>query len=475
MTRPLGQATGAEKLKIVTGLIDKLHEDIKNIALLPSDRDLALEELKIYSRDPDNADPIFSEKGISTLLPHAFYSPSTKTAREALRVLVNAMVLKPETRQIVIDQGFAKRACGELKGENFDDEFLNSRVLLLSTYDTVIDVEDLIDNHHLAEYIVEKLNQHAKDLSKKAVDILSRHAKDLSGKPKSKSRSKSKVDPMQDMALTETSKLLYVVSHVCPDRVSSLSAALPHLVFILLKHPVPEPKPLDGPFKALISAFTNLDFGAEKSKAALYPKGETFKVADKLINILARVVRAYPDTELDEFASPSVKVIRKVYTNAPDTLKKHMRGLLLPTVEDRVDELGTRDTLPGKLLKHLTSRTCPVFRVDISDLFLEMSDSDAKKYVENVGYGFAGGLFLQESMPIPSSATEAFSGGAAGSQEPRVLTQEEKDRQTEQLFDLFDRLNPSSLTDVQEDPKETATTESQPPTTKNDAADKGKE
>lgn len=36
MTRPLGQATGAEKLKIVTELIDKLHEDIKNIALLPS-------------------------------------------------------------------------------------------------------------------------------------------------------------------------------------------------------------------------------------------------------------------------------------------------------------------------------------------------------------------------------------------------------------------------------------------------------
>ncbi|KAM6530789.1 hypothetical protein FSOLCH5_000285 [Fusarium solani] len=392
MTRPLGQATGAEKLKIVTELIDKLHEDIKNIALLPSDRDLALEELKIYSRDPDNADPIFSEKGISTLLPHAFYSPSTKTAREALRVLVNAMVLKPETRQIVIDQGFAKRACGELKGENFDDEFLNSRILLLSTYDTVIDVEDLIDNHHLAEYIVEKLNQHAKDLSKKAVDILSRHAKDLSGKPKSKSRSKSKVDPMQDMALTETSKLLYVVSHVCPDRVSSLSAALPHLVFILLKHPVPEPKPLDGPFKALISAFTNLDFGAEKSKAALYPKGEAFKVADKLINILERVVRA-----------------------------------------------------------------------------------DANKYVQNVGYGFAGGLFLQESMPIPSSATEAFSGGAGGSQEPRVLTQEEKDRQTEQLFDLFDRLNPSSLTDVQEDPKETATTENQPPTTKNDASGEGKE
>lgn len=370
---------------------------------------------------------------------HAFYSPSTKTAREALRVLVNAMVLKPETRQIFVDKDFASRSCRELKGENFDDEFLNSRILLLSTYDTTINIEELIDNHHLAEYIVEKLNKHAKDLSKKTVDILSRHAKGLSSKPKSKSRSKSKVDPMQDMALAETSKLLYVVSHLCPDRVSALSAAVPHLVYILLKQPIPEPKPLDGSFKALVSAFTDLDFGAEKSKAALYPKGELSKVADKLIDILNRAVRSYADADLDEFVAPSVKVMRKVYTNAPDSVKKHMRGLLLPTVEDRVDELGTRDTLPGKLLKHLTSRASPVFRVDISDLFLEMSDRDANKYVENVGYGFAGGLFLQKSMPIPASATEAFSGGTGGSQEPQELTQEEKDRQTEQLFELFDQ------------------------------------
>ncbi|KAI8724612.1 hypothetical protein NCS52_00030800 [Fusarium sp. LHS14.1] len=475
MTSPLSLGTGAEKLQRVADLIDKLDRDLEKVTLLPSDRDLALKELKIYSREPDNADPIFSEKGVVTLMHHAFYSPSTKTAREALRVLVNAMVLKPETRQIFVDKEFDRRACKDLKGENFDDEFLNSRILLLSTYDTTIDIEGLIANHHLAEYIVEKLNQHAKDLSNKAVDILSRHAKDLSSKPKSKSRSKSKADPMQDIALSETSKLLYVVSHNCPNRVSDLSTAVPHLVFILLKHPDPEPKPLDGPFKALISAFTNLDFETEKNKASLYPKGDAFKFTDRLINILESVVRAYAETELDEFASPTAKVIRKVYISAPDLVKKHMRGLIMPTAEDRVDELGTRDTLPGKLLKHLTSRKCPVFRVDISDLFLEMSDRDANKYVENVGYGFAGGLFLQESMPIPASATEAFSGGAGGSQEPRVLTQEEKDRQTEQLFELFDRLNPSSLTDVQEDPKETATTESQSPETKDDAVDNGKE
>ncbi|KAJ4311412.1 hypothetical protein N0V84_010465 [Fusarium piperis] len=475
MTRPLGQATGAEKLKIVTDLIEKLHLDVENIRLLPSDRDIALEELKIYSRDPENAGPIFSERGINALLRHAFFSPSTKTARGALRVLVNAMVLKPETRQIFIDKGFARRACRELKGENFDDEFLNSRILLLSTYETMIDLEELIDEHRLAEYIVEKLNRHAKDLSNKAVDILGRHARFLSSKPKSKSRSKSKTDPMQGMALSETSKLLYVVSHICPDRISALSTAVPHLVFIFLKHPIPEPKPLEGSFKALISAFANLDFGAEKSKAALYPKGNISKVADKLIDILNRAVRAYADTELDEFAAPSVKVIRKLYINAPALLKKHMRGLLLPTVEDRVDELGTRDTLPGKLLKHLTSRISPVFRVDISDLFLEMSDRDANKYVENVGYGFAGGLFLQKSMPIPASATEAFSGGAGGPQEPRELTQEEKDRQTEQLFELFDQLNPMSLTDGQEEPKETITTKGQPPETKDGMIVKAKQ
>ncbi|KAM0430550.1 hypothetical protein ACHAPT_005899 [Fusarium lateritium] len=464
MSRPLGQATGPEKLKTVTELVDILSEDAENTRLLPEDRDLALEELKIYSRDTKNSDPLYSEKGVTMLMRHAFFSPSTKTAREALRILVNAMVLRPETRQMFIDQGFARRACRELKGLNFDDEFLNSRILLLSTYDTTINIGELIDRYHLSEYIVEKLYLHVKDLSNKPTHKLGRLLNDLvTTKPKTKLRSKSKVDPMQEVALIETSKLLYVVGHRCRDRISTLTPAVPHLVHILLKQTVPEPKPFSGSLKALISAFTDLDFEAEKSKIALYPKGDTFKVARKLIGILGRAVKAYADTELDEFVAPSVKVIRKVYTNGPDSVKETMCQLLLPTANDRGDELGTRDTLPGILLKHLTSRTCPAFRLEVSDLFLEISGSDANKYAQNVGYGFAGSFLLQQSMPIPTTASEAFSGrGAGGSQEPREMTQEEKERQTQELFELFDKLNPTSFTEEQDDPQEAVTREGQP-------------
>jgi hypothetical protein len=75
----------AAKLEDVTRLMNKLAADLQKITLLPyrkhtlrarvlksltsAERDAHLEQLKVYGRDPTNADPIFTKQASHTGSP----------------------------------------------------------------------------------------------------------------------------------------------------------------------------------------------------------------------------------------------------------------------------------------------------------------------------------------------------------------------------------------------------------------------
>ncbi|PHH80772.1 hypothetical protein CDD80_7309 [Ophiocordyceps camponoti-rufipedis] len=420
-----GPASGPAKLEAVKDLVTTLTNDLENITLLPQDRIEALEQLKVYGRDTSFADPIYTKEGITMLLRHAFYSPSSETARAALRVLANAMLLKPETRQMFVDQGFPPRACSELKVDNWDNELLISRVLFLSTYGTNVDLLELIEKHRLAEHIIENLSRHAKLLS---------------------SKSKSTVDPMEELALLETLKLLFNVTHYCKEKMSSFNCAVPHIVALFWKQNAKNEKPLDAPFGQLVNALLNLDLGADQSRSCF---------------------------ELESIVTPLVGLIGKFYENAPEAVRQHLQEALLPSDEDRQAILGRGQTLSARLLKNSTNPIAPALRDAISHLFFDLSGRDANKFVQNVGYGFASGFLFQNNMPVPASASEAFSTGDASAAPKRVnpitgqfldqektledsnMTQEEKQREAERLFVLFERLKASGIADIK-NPVETA-------------------
>ncbi|PNY20476.1 Synembryn-like ric8-like protein [Tolypocladium capitatum] len=445
-TSTVGTASGLAKLKAVADLVDKLTDDLDKLTLLPQARNEALEQLKVYGRDPKDADPIFTNEGISMLLRHAFCSPSTETARAALRVLANAMLLKPETRQMFIDKGFATRACSELKVDSWDNEFLVSRVLFLSTYDTDVDLLNLIDKHRLADHIIENLYRHVKVMSTKA---------------------KPKAEPMEEMALGETLKLMFNVTHFCKERVSSFTPAVSHVVSLIWKHDGPSSKPLDPPFGSLVNALLNLDMTAEKSRSALYPKDEPNKFSLRLVGLLDQSMKAYGGGELETVVTPLVSLVGKLYESAPQAVQQVLRDSLLPTAEDRQGVLGRGKTLSASLLKNSTNPMAPALRDAISHLLFDLSDKDASKFVENVGYGFASGFLFQNNVPIPASVSEAFSrGDATGAQRPvnpitgqfldketlgdvPEMSQEEKEREAERLFVLFERLRANGLVNVQ--------------------------
>ncbi|KAH8899281.1 hypothetical protein GQ53DRAFT_836344 [Thozetella sp. PMI_491] len=442
-----GSLAGAAKLEAVTSLLTKLRDDLKSISLLPHQRDAALEELKLYGRDPTNADPIFTREGIETLTRHAFNSPSNATCRHALRVLCNALFLRKETRQMFVDLGYESRACNKLKNDNRDDEFLVSRLIFLTTYDTDIDLDALIDKHHLADIITQNLARHVRELSA--------------------GESKTKRDPMADMALSETAKLLFNITHHRPKKVQAFTPTIPHIVTLLCKHEVPAVNaPLTPPFGQLVNTLLNLDLSSKDAKPSIYPKGEPSGITDRLIQLLDLSMKSYSDAELEQMVSSLVGVINKIHEYAPDNVRQYIRNKLLPTETDRQDVLGRGSALSSRLLRNSTNAGKPELREAISSLIFDMSDKDGSKFVENVGYGFASGFLFQNNMPIPKNATEAYSSQTGEGRravnlitgqfldaekllDAPKMTEEEKEREAERLFVLFERLKKNGIISVQ--------------------------
>ena len=342
-----------------------------------------------------------------------------------------------------VDLHYESKACACLKHDNHDDEFLISRILFLTTYNTNIDIETLVDQHHLAEIITQNLARHAAYYDEK--------------------KKKLQDDPMREMALVETLKLLFNVSHFCPQRNQAFTPTIPHILTILSKRHIIPSKPLEAPFGPLINSLINLDLKNTDAMHDLFPKIDPTFNAGRFIELLDLAIRSYKEEELDQQVSPLLTLIRKVYEIAPIDVKGYMKTTILPSDCDRKQPLGRTETLASKLLRLSTSPLAPQSREGISSFLFELSEKDARKFVQNVGYGFASGFLFQHNVPIPENALDAFSingndgGSDSSTNEKQInpitgqavdfetkfdepeMTQAEKEREAERLMVLFDR------------------------------------
>lgn len=140
--------------------------------------------------------------------------------------------------------------------------------------------------------------------------------------------------------------------------------------------------------------------------------------------------------------------------------------MILPTTEERDRPLGKSDTLPSRLLNLSTSAHTSTLRGSISSMLFEFSHKDPATFVHNVGYGFASGYLMSNNIQMPeevikSDAPQDIANGIPINpitgqrldredqvpQEP--MTQEEKEREAERLFVLFERLKATGVMNVQ--------------------------
>jgi hypothetical protein len=354
------------------------------------------------------------------------------------------MLLKETTRQIFIDLECGEKACDKLKSDSRDDEFLLSRIILLTTYGTNVKLEKLIDQNHLAENICTNIGRHAKQYD-------GEHQKS------------NDLDPMEDMALGESLKLLFNVAHFCPQRIGAFSPGLPHILTILNKRPISSAKPLESPIGFLLNSILSLLLDQEENKAVLFPKENPNIYVNRFVDILDKSTKAYVDDELDGLVTPVAALLQKTYEVANLDVQRHMRELLLPTFDDRKQPLGRGESLSARLLRISASITTPKIQESTGSLLFELSGRDAKTFVENIGYGYASGFLVRHKIPLPENALETKESGNGESSvstqetwkpvnpitgqtlesEPAVnmpqMTDEEKEREAERLFVLFER------------------------------------
>ncbi|KAI6367642.1 hypothetical protein MCOR25_004864 [Pyricularia grisea] len=437
---------GTAKLSAVKGLLDRLTLDLKEHNLSSQERDAALEQLKVYGRDPRDADPIFTKEGISTLAAHSFDGSSDTTSRNALRCLANAMLLQPSCRQELVGLGYHIKACAKLASDSWDDEFLISRVLMLAANAGKIDHEALITQYGLAELVAARLESHADFLPDEG----------------------SSSNTMEAMALSETLKMMFAVLRFCPEHSARFTGAAGHILTLICQRPLPAESVLDPPFGSLINVLCNLDLKDETLRNTLFPEIDPCRVTNRLIHILDRTLSESKGSSMDDATitvlAGSLCIIFEV---APEPVRTSMQAKLLPADEDRNEVLGSTESLPSRLLKMMTNAMAPSSRKAISHLLFGLSDKDPAKFVEKVGYGYASGFLFEENIPVPQSAL-ASEGTPGSTVQGRAvnpitgqfldaeklldmpeMTQEDKEREAERLFVLFERLKKTGIIDVQ--------------------------
>ncbi|KAJ6135297.1 hypothetical protein N7512_000457 [Penicillium capsulatum] len=407
--------------------METLQKDLQEKNLSSEKKVESLLQLRQHGTNPSDADPIYSRNGIETLVRYGLEGETGDVRRAALRCVANALFLNPEMRQVFVDTGYGGKLAEKLKTDNSEDELVTSRILFFSTYGTNLDFEDLVKNHSLAENINYQLARHAKQFPK------------LGRRPLSQ---------MDEMGLTDTLKLIYNILSFYPDLSATFSPSIPHFLKIISRIDIPD-KPLEGLLGSLLNS---LSFNQNCN-------------VDKLINILDQAISSYDPQELDPKAIPLLYILTLVHEAAPDGPRKYMQWLLLPEDTDRSQPIGRSDTLSSRLLKLSTSPYAKL-KTAISELMFVLSGKDAENLTKRIGYGFAAGFLASRGMEIPQTASEAFASDPNGldtevnpitgqrwAAEPNdtnpPMTMEEKEREAERLFVLFERAKANGLITVE--------------------------
>ncbi|KAI2486794.1 Ric8 domain containing protein [Pyrenophora tritici-repentis] len=444
----MSQKSGRAKLDDVTRLLSELKADLDAKQLSIEQRRKLLEQLKVYGRLVDNSDPIFTEDGLRTLGRCAFDGETTPASQEALRCIANALLLQPKTRQILVDLGHGPHAAEKLKSDSIDDEFLAARVLFLMTYDANLDYAQLVRQNQLADSINAAIARHAARYSKT-----------------SRQPSQEHTQPMELMALSETLKLVFNIIHFHKDLSPHFTPSIPN-VFRMLVRRNPSSPPLATPTRELVNALLHLDLEDPEGQKAVFPSFDPNVNITCLVTLLDKAIIVYPPKELDDTITPVITLLRRIYEIAPDPVKQTMQTLLLPTPAERDKPLGKSDTLSSRLLNLSTSALTPTLRGSIASMLFELSQKDPATFVHNVGYGFASGYLLSNNIPMPDEVVKANAGKGIDEAIPvnpitgqrldkeevvqtEPMSQEEKEREAERLFVLFERLKATGVMDVQ--------------------------
>ena len=394
----------------------------------------ALTKLKVIARDPSHARSVYSKAGLQTLARCAFDedSPSRPlSALEAARIIANALLLQDQLQQLFVDLGYGPAVVRTYSKMSYDHEFVAGRILFLLTYRSKLDFVSMIEAHDLATHIYTHLDAHATSIGRDQQQCV-----------------------MQGMALLETLKLLYNLASKFPEQMYFFSHSTDAIVSILNTILLP-PKALDPPISQLLNVLAVVEW----SSSPWTKSEETVQqLAERLVQVLDQCTSSMKKEDLETQLIPLITVIRKSNALPLPSVKTLLRASLLPQESERDKPLGQSTTLASRLLRLQTSGGLTVLPDAISSMLFDLSDRDATSFVRNIGYGHAAGYLMTHKIAVPeglsarngndAAAINPITGQRLDAESPvnmPPMTEEEKEREAERLYVLFERLRATGV------------------------------
>ena len=254
------------------------------------------------------------------------------------------------------------------------------------------------------------------------------------------------------LACNETLKLCSCLLARYTFQTSRFTGTLEPLLSLLENVDICSP-PLQPPVSLLISCLVSLKLDPE----LMFPSSNCTIHVVRPANYLTATIQEEDseNSKLDKILSPLLQLFLRIAEIATDTPKKRLQDIFLPSIRDRDRPLGEGSSLQAKLLGVSSVIENESLRQLVPALFFELSDQDPQRFVENVGYGYASGFLYTQGIPLPNSSSNRIidedslepteinpvTGQRvdAESDSSVPMTDEEKEREAERLFVLFER------------------------------------
>ncbi|KAJ2781861.1 hypothetical protein H4R18_002624 [Coemansia javaensis] len=438
---------------------------------------LALGVLKALGRGVPGGGEIATGRAIEALVRLAG-SSGPDAADDALACVANAMLLQPACRPHVAQRRCLDAVAAVLRAraESPDAAFLCARCLLLALSageDARYCVEDLGLQQILADAAAHHMRREAAgagagarfpprqvvaELFKAALGLCTHFLRWVHAAKGSSGR---------DDALPA-------------DRAAAFVGLLRAALDTLAGLPLLADGHLPDPAKQAIAIAMNIPTRhPEEVRDAWLPAGDPWRFVDAILDRLAamvgRIVGEEPAARLADAAdgycgelTPLALVLMRLVAEHA-SVREHAFPAFYPG--SAIDHSLLPEDRPGlsaKLVRLMRIPQGGMLPAAIGDLLLALLGGDIKHFVMAVGYGNAAGYMVARGIPVPSDIVEQVAAGsgpvvdpvtgrhlgqgaaaAAAAAELAAMTDEEKMREAERLFVLFERLDRTGVIRVE--------------------------
>ncbi|KAG8757672.1 hypothetical protein FRC14_001734 [Serendipita sp. 396] len=453
------------------GLVQNILDDISDGTVSKQDLSRALLAVKTLARHPDGSAVVVKQSNLKLLCKLAGPSNPSTVTNEALRCVANALLLVESGRDTWIEVGGGQMCLQRLQDPKTTEEFcfLHARILFLVTLKQCSFLKSTVEDGKTVEAIAEegkssKNKKPARTDGSSTPTTSSNGSKDNGSTKDGKSTASSLSDPFQRaMSLLSSQRKSSSRTDVPRRSTSSASAS------------GSPPRSTEESDVASSSRGRSSSPARSKSNNSSFTMS-TFQMVTQACSLLENMLAKYwpgvveadaasvrtaatkENLGLDEALPPLVVLMARMAEDAE--AKTEMRKWILPDDLDRSGSLEERPDTLGRCIRLMTSVYFPRLKDAIGEWLYVLCDSDGALLSAQIGYGNAAGYLFNKGI---LSAPPPPASGSAGASLPdninpitgainRVsedtgpeMTEEEKEREAERLFVLFDRLEKTGM------------------------------